>query len=113
MPPTWQRGRLSGTLDSVDSPRKVISESLWGKECRLTSLSLWGCYPVRVAQPLVLWEGVWRAPVGLPGELEALGCQRLPRVWSGIFPNCQTAKLPGVKELGLRMLRGVVISAET
>jgi hypothetical protein len=51
--------------------------------------------------------------VGLPGELEALGCQHLPGLWRGVFPNCQTAKLPGVKELGLRMLRGVVISAET
>lgn len=64
-------------------------------------------------QPLVLWEGIWRAPVGLPGELEALGCLPLPGVWRGSFPNCQTVKLPGVKELGLRMLRGVVISAET
>lgn len=51
--------------------------------------------------------------MGLPGELEALGCLPLPGVWRGSFPNCQTVKLPGVKELGLRMLRGVVISAET
>lgn len=57
---------------------------------QMTSLSLWGCYPVRDTTS----GSLGRYLESSSGTSGRAGCQHLPGMWRGSFPNCQTVKLP-------------------
>lgn len=64
----------------------------------MTSLSL-GMLPSLGTQSLVLWEGIWRAPVGLPESWKPWGVSICPGSGEEASPTARRPSCQGVEVL--------------